>query len=129
VYHRDLSLVQPSSIYIRSLKKHIEPTHLNIFGFTDDHQLIKTFLPVFQVTALDGDINHCFSLIMEWMNNYFLKLNATKTKIPVIVPPSLKNTIKIKGTFINGDCIRFVHSAKNLGIILDEELAFNEQIS
>ena len=35
----------------------------------------------------------------------------------------------IRGTFINGACIRFVHSAKNLGVILDDELSFQDQIN
>ena len=63
------------------------------------------------------------------MNHFFLRLNASKTKILVIIPPSLRNTIRIEGTFINNNCIRFVHSAKNLGVILDDELSFSEQIS
>ena len=116
------------NIYIRSLKKHVEPSHFTVLGFADDHQLIKEFLPVMQVQALDGDINKCFKLITEWMNCFFLRLNATKTKIMVIVPPSLRNTIKIQGTFINGSCIRFDHSAKNLGFILDDQLTFKEHI-
>ena len=72
------------NIYIRSLKKHVEPSKFSIFGFADDHQLIKTFLPVLQVQALDGDINKCFDLITEWMNCFYLRLNATKTKILII---------------------------------------------
>ena len=116
------------NIYIRSLKKHIEPSKFSIFGFADDHQLIKTFLPVLQVQALDGDINKCFDLITEWMNSFYLRLNATKTKILVIIPPSLRNAIKIKGTFIDGSCIRFDNSAKNLGVVIDDELTFREHV-
>ena len=37
--------------------------------------------------------------------------------------------ICIKGTFIDGTCIGFVDSAKNLGIILDEELSFSKQVT
>ena len=116
------------NIYIRSLKKHVEPSKFSIFGFADDHQLIKTFLPVMQVEALDGDINRCFELITEWMNSFYLRLNATKTKILVICPPSMRNNIKIQGTFINGSCIRFDEWAKNLGVVLDNELSFKEHI-
>ena len=116
------------NIYIRSLKKHVEPSKFSIFGFADDHQLIKTFLPVLQVQALDGDINKCFDLITEWMNCFYLRLNATKTKILIIAPPSLRNTIKIQGTFINGSCIRFDQWAKNLGVVIDDELTFKEHV-
>ena len=116
------------NIYIRSLKRHVDPSKFSIYGFADDHQLIKTFLPVLQVQALDGDINKCFELITEWMNSYFLKLNASKTKILIIAPPSLRHTIKIQGTFIEEACIRFDRNAKNLGVIIDDELSFKEHI-
>ena len=116
------------NIYIRSLKKHIEPSKFSIFGFADDHQLIKTFLPVLQLQALDGDINKCFELITDWMNAFSLRLNATKTKILVITPSSLRDVIVIQGTFIDGTCIRFDRSAKNLGVIIDNELTFKYHI-
>ena len=115
------------NIYIRSLKKQVEPSRFSLFGFADDHQLIKVFLPMLQAAALCGDIQHCFNLITTWMNKYFLKLNSDKTKILVIIPPSITN-ISIGGTFIDGKCIRFVHHAKNLGIILDDELQFTQQV-
>ena len=53
------------NIYIRSMKKHVEPVRFSLFGYADDHQLMKTFLPVFQMYALDGDINRCFKFITE----------------------------------------------------------------
>ena len=116
------------NIYIRSLRKYLEPTKFSIFGFADDHQLLKTFLPVLQVHALGGDIQYCFNMIADWMNEFFLRLNAQKTKILIIMPPSLMKDIRIRGTFINENCVRFVHSAKNLGVVLDEELSFKDQV-
>ena len=116
------------NIYIRSLKKQVEPSGFSIYGFADDHQLIKTFLPVLQIQALDGDINKCFELITDWMDSFFLRLNATKTKILVIGPSSVRNTVVVQGTFIGKSCIRFVDSAKNLGVILDNELTFKEHV-
>ena len=50
----------------------------SIFGFADDHQLLKTFLPIFQVHALGGDVQHCFMMIVDWMNEFFQRLNASK---------------------------------------------------
>ena len=44
------------NIYIRSLRKYIRSTKFLIFGFADDHQLLKTFLPIFQVQALGENI-------------------------------------------------------------------------
>ena len=50
------------NIYIRSLYRHIQPSLFKIFGFADDHQLLKTFVPVKQVTAFD-DICKCLAMI------------------------------------------------------------------
>ena len=116
------------NIYIRSLYHYIEPSLFSIFGFADDHQLLKCFVPLLQVKALNEDINRCLKMNSSWMNDFFLCLNPTKTKILVIKSPSLSNRIIINGTFIDNDCIRFVTSAKNLGIILDEIMSFEQQI-
>ena len=42
----------------------------NVFSFADD-QLVKSFLPIFQVTALGDDIQRCFDKISNWMNKFF----------------------------------------------------------
>ena len=65
------------NIYIRPLRRYLLVTFFSLFGFADDHQLIKTFLPVFQVHALGADINFCFEKITDFMNEFFLKLNAS----------------------------------------------------
>ena len=115
-------------IYIRSLYKYIEATKFEIEGFADDHQLIKQFLISLQVKALGVDIQNLLNHIGSWMNEYFLCLNASKTKILVIAPPSIQPEIVIRGVFINNVCIRFVDSAKNLGVILDNVLSFKTQV-
>ena len=106
-------------IYIRSLYPLIQPCKFDIYGFADDHQLLKSFLPIFQVQALDGDVNYCFKA-------YFLCLNASKIKILIAKPTTLKEDIHIGGMFIDGNCVRFVTS---LGIVIDEELSFEQQVT
>ena len=115
------------NVYIRSLYPYIKPSLFKIFGFADDHQLLKTFVPILQVTAVDN-ISECLAMVTSWMNEFFLCLNATKTKILVICPPSIRESIILRGTYIDNVCIRFVRHAKNLGIILDEILSFEQQI-
>ena len=107
----------------------MEPTKFTIEGFADDHQLIKQFMICVQQKALGEDIQNLLSHIAVWMNEYFLCLNQVKTKILVIAPPSIQPEIIIRGVFIQGICIRFVKSAKNLGVVLDNELSFECQIN
>ena len=87
------------NIYIRPLYPYIAPTLYSVFGFADDHQLLKQFVPFLQVQAID-DINSCLERVNNWMNEFFLCLNPTKTKILIIGPPTLSNIV-IKGTFVN----------------------------
>ena len=100
----------------------------SVEGYADDHQLLKQFNVLFQVEVLGDDLQKSFQAIEDWMSEYFLKLNATKTKIMIVAPPSVRKEIIVNGTFINGKCIRFVESAKNLGVLFDPELSFNKQV-
>ena len=62
------------------------------------------------------------------MKKFFLMFNPSKTKILLVMPQTLRNVVVIQGTFINNNCVRFVKNAKNLGIILDNDLSFEYQI-
>ena len=117
------------NVYVRPLYQHAEMIKINIFGYSDDHQLLQTFLPTLQHKALGQDISYCLEHISKWMNDSFLCINKSKTKIMVMATPAMRKNIDIEGTFVNNECIRFVDSAKNLGVLLDNELAFNKQIN
>jgi hypothetical protein len=117
------------NIYTKPLYQYMEPTGFDIDGYADDNQLLKRFLPVQQGYALADSIQHCLNCILQWMNEYFLRLNQDKTKILVIAPPSIRLEIRIGGVFLGNTCVRFVDSAKDLGVILDSELSFDSQIN
>ena len=116
------------NIYIRSVYKRVKPTRFEIVGFADEHQLIKHFIIQLKITALGDDIKNCLDVIGEWMAEFFLCLNQTKTKILVVAPPSIRKKIIIGGIILDQTCIRFVDSAKNLGVVIDSMLTFEEQI-
>ena len=54
---------------------------------------------------------------------------ASKTKILIGKPTTLKEKIQIGGTFTDGKCVRFVTSEKHLDIVIDEELSFELQVT
>ena len=116
------------NIYIRSVYKRVEPTRFEIEGFADDHQLVKHFVLKLQCLALGEDIKDCLSTISTWMNEHFLCLNQSKMKILVVAPPAVKKKIIISGVILENSCIRFVESAKNLGVMIDSFLSFDVQI-
>ena len=104
-------------------------TPFEVEGFADDNQLLKKFIVSFQTEILGFTINECLQSISTWMNKFCLKLNKDKTKILVFAPPAIMDSIRIHGTFVDGECVRFVDCAKNLGIWLDECLNFKQQIN
>ena len=101
---------------------------VNVEGYADDHQVQKKFNLIFQFSFLSEGINNIYNTAEKWMLEYFLKINCGKTLLMIVAPPSVLTNIHIKGTFINGCCIRFVSEAKNLGVILDSVLSFSSQI-
>ena len=82
-----------------------------------------------QTKALGDDIRNCLNYISQWMKEHFLCLNETKTKILVVAPPGVKEQILVGGVILDNSCIRFVESAKNLGVILDDVLSLETQIN
>ena len=61
------------------------------------------------------------------MNCFFLKLNPGKSKIIVFGPKKVRESLVINGTFIA--CLRFSNIVENLGVKLDSELSFSQQIN
>ena len=116
------------NIYIRSLYSRIANTNFSIEGFADDHQLVNQFILKLQPIALGNNIRECLNTVSSWMNEFFLCLNEDKTKILVIAPPAVKKQILIQGVNINQTSIRFVETAKNLGVLLDSLLSLDSQI-
>ena len=118
------------NIYIRSVYKHIEMSGFTIKGFADDHQLYVSFSPKFQYHFLGDKIRLVLNKIDEWMNCFFLKLNQSKTQVIVFGPASIRKKILINGVFVENDssCIRFKTVVKNLGIFLDSEMSFADQV-
>ena len=118
------------NIYIRSIYKYIQSSGFIIKGFADDHQLYVSFSPEFQYSLLGDRIRFVMDQIDDWMNHFFLKLNQSKTQIIVFGPESIRSKIAINGVFIENSttCIRFKTIVKNLGVFLDVNLSFSEQI-
>ena len=117
------------NIYVRMGYPVVDSCGFNLDGFADDHQLFKHFSPIFQSYVLNQSISKCLESVQQWMAAYFLKLNQTKTKILVMGSPSVLQSVRIRGIFVEGTCIRLVSCAKNLGFWIDEHMDFNTHIN
>ena len=114
--------------YTKPFPTKMHVVKVSVEGYADDHQLLKQFNLIFQVEVLGEGIDHIFEVIEKWMRENFLKLNSGKTKIMIVAPDGVQQEITINGTFIDGKCIRFVETAKNLGVYIDSTLSFEFQV-
>ena len=117
------------NIYIRSQPGVFRKCRFVTSSFADDLNGRRTFSLTFQYNTLKNDIAKCMDEITHWMNGQHLKINPDKTEILLLYPKNLKERIKIKGTFINEQCIRFSNDVKNVGVWLDENLSFDKHIN
>ena len=116
------------SIYTRGLYALFDSSNFSIAGFADDNQLARQFLIKMQSEILGNGIVNCMDSILQWMRDHFLSLNPEKTKILIIASPDIQKQITVRGVFYQSMCIRFVESAKNLGVLLDDTLSMDKQI-
>ena len=117
------------NLYIRSIYKFVQKFGFNIFGYADDHQILKSFRAEGQVKVLTHELIRCFTQIKFWMNHFFLQLNDSKTQIIVCGSNKVLNQIQIQGIHLTaGTTVRFVNCVKNLGVQMDNHLTFREQV-
>ena len=117
------------NIYAQSFSSNLNAkVDVSVEGYADDHQVQKQFGVLFQFQFLSRGIENIYNAAEVWMFEFFLMINCSKTLLMIVAPPSVMEQILIKGSFINGCCIRFVSEAKNLGVILDSFLSFDTQV-
>ena len=117
------------NLYLRSIYRVVQSCGFKIFGYADDHQVLKSFRPESQLRVLTHELTRCFSQIKSWMNHFFLQLNDSKTQIIVCGSSKILQQIQIQGIHLTmGTTVRFVDCVKNLGIQMDNLLSFEEQV-
>ena len=117
------------NIYIRSLYEVIETHGFSTSGYADDNNARQSFALHFQFDVIHFQLPTLMEKIKNWMHSHFLKINPDKTEIIVFLPNSLKEEPTINGAFLDGDCIRFSHTVKNLGFKLDRHLSMESQVN
>ena len=117
------------NIYTRSLYAIIRKLGFNTSGYADDNNAYMSFALTFQHNIITSKLPTLMNSITDWMNSHFLKINPDKTEIMLLLPNNLKNHHTINGSFIEGNCIRFSDTAKNLGFKFDKFLTMNSHVN
>lgn len=102
--------------------------HCNYHMYADDLQIYHTFNTSNIKLAIQL-INNDLQNIYDWCNNNGLKINASKSQVLCVGNNKLKERLDITNfpIIINNDKIKFSKTAKNLGIIFNTCLTFEEQ--
>lgn len=110
-------------IYVNDLQSIF--SHSIIHHFADDTNLLFSGK---KLSTIEAIVNYELKLLVNWLNCNKLSLNVSKTEL-IIFKPLEKNgdiTISIK---LNGNKLKLQNSVTYVGIVLDDCLNWNEQLS
>ena len=115
-------------IYISDLHECVK--NVNIHSFADDTQLLFSFDPKFSVIASEC-INDDLNKISTYSKCHNLKLNPNKCSSIIFSPNVTESNDFIDNItlIINNEPLKINKCAKNLGIIFDCKLRFQEHVS
>ena len=100
---------------------------MNFHFYADDCQIYFSLDSVSSVTTTR--IEACLQDIGTWMSLNKLKLNGDKTELLVIGSGNLSASKLSSFTAIDGSVIQPSHSARNIGVIFDNKLNMERQVS
>ena len=117
------------NIYVSSLSSVFKELGITSSSYADDTNARIQFTLGFQYANIAVTIPLMMKRLSQWMNEYFLKLNPSKTEIIFLCPPHLESVPKLNGVVIDGQCIRFSEKVELLGVQIDKSLNFDYHVA
>ena len=114
-------------LYTSPLGDIIRRHNVNFHFYADDCQIYFSLDSVSSLTTMR--IEACLQDIGTWMSLNKLKLNDDKTELLVIGSGNLSASQLPSFTATDGSVIQPSHSAKNIGVIFDNKLNMERQVS
>jgi hypothetical protein len=96
--------------------------------YADDTQMYV----VFDVDSQDNNkiqLERCISEVREWATRNMLKLNDSKTEFLVLTSRHSRQTPNVSSINVGGSNVSAVHSARNIGAVMDDKLTMVDHVS
>ena len=113
--------------YIATLENVIQDTSISLLGYTDDHAVYNSFLPIDEHLA-HKNLSVVTDRISKWMRQSFLKMNDSKTEIVIFGKWSQCSKITTTSIEVGDTSVNISHKLIYLGILLDENLTLKSHI-
>ena len=98
-------------------------------SFADDTQLHQS-ASIAEVDTLITRTQDCIADLKDWMTTNKLQLNDDKTELMFITPTRLTNHPSLPSSItINDSIVSVSSSVRSLGVVLDQNLSFEKQVS
>jgi len=111
------------SIVMDKLMKILSENGFEVIGYADD---LTVMVRGKDEGTLLSRLQTALTLIWDWCKGEGLSINPSKT---TIIPFTRKKKLRLKKPKLNGTEIEFSKETKYLGVILDQKLTWNPQIS
>lgn len=104
--------------------------YCNVHLYADDTQIYHSFLPTDTMKAIN-DLNQDLAIVSEWASRNALVLNPNKSKYIILGSKYQRSRVLDQNplVFIENANISRVETAKNLGLLIDSDLNFEEHIN
>ncbi len=114
------------SLYMLPLGNIIRKYGISFHCYADDTQLYISTRP--DETSKLSKLTECVKNVKDWMTNNFLLLNSDKTEILLIGSKNSTQNLLDHNLQLDG-CTVTSSTVKNLGVVLDSNLSFENHIS
>lgn len=114
------------SLYLADLPNCLN--HCSVHLFADDIQIYLSF-PLCEISIAGSKINADLNGIVQWCSLNSLSLNPCKCQSILLGPRHARQQVDSVGVHILGTPIPLKDSIKNLGVVMDKDLTFSQNVS
>jgi hypothetical protein len=116
------------SLYTTPLTYQLDASNLSYHLYADDTQLYVSFGAKDCSQAL-SILSNTLDSVHAWLSRNYLSLNPSKTEFLIIGTTQQRAKLTLKSFSFSGNSIVSSSSVRNLGVIFEEDLSLNKQIT